>query len=116
MNRRKFLAVFGISFLCPKPKPVAAKEPEIPFVPTLEWLQEHNPDIESLHANYDANRRTWSAFIHRKIEPVQTWEEHRCLLSWENHRWIAVDEFIYSVDGSRQYGNQIEWPDWLRKF
>ncbi len=120
MNRRNFIkataaGVVGL-FLVRKTK---AKTIDVPSLPTLEFLQEHNPDIEFFQATY-STRGTWDGFAWRRNPSGKklSSEEHRALLFFENGEWFAVDKQWRESGGlSRlRYYNKIDWPNWLRKF
>ena len=105
----------------------------VPFLPTLEWLREHNPDIVgvviSMHETggdpHDtfmrgvgsSTGRTWTGYIHRKLYPLQTYDTYiMAQLFWKDGTWSVVDQLRLTRNGAYSYANKHEWPDWLRRF
>ena len=106
--------------------------PQVPFLPTLEWLREHNPDIVGVSvAMYDTGRdlhnafmrgvgpsigRTWIGYVYKKVDHLQTRDGSVAQLFWRDGKWNVVDELRLGRHGSYSYVKKVEWPDWLRKF
>ncbi|MHC4387342.1 MAG: hypothetical protein ACYSX1_01910 [Planctomycetota bacterium] len=100
----------------------------VPFIPTLEWLRQHNPEIEHISIHYHFG--CWTGYAirtcyskHGKLRWMH--ETTMTHLHWENGRWICVvgprvegpasttadaSEYRYGYEGQRP------WPNWLRKF
>ncbi len=119
MNRRNFIkataaGVVGL-FLVRKTKAGAI---DVPPLPTLEFLQEHNPDVVTFYAEY-STRGTWSGLAFRSTyskfgDPYIA--DYRVLLFYEDGRWFAVDKQYRDDTSKLHYYNKISWPTWLRKF
>lgn len=91
-----------------------AEQTKFPFLPTLEFLQEHNKDVCSFNAAYDSHG-IWTASVYSK-DYSRGFEDRIVRLYWENRRWIAVDLFYLNETDKWVYGKRIKWPNWLRKF
>ncbi len=111
MIRREFLKTVGASASCGfLPKTI---EQDMPFLPTLEYLQEHNRDIEVFTATY-STRQSWSGFVY--CNSRGGYDDSLVSFMWESGRWIAVDGMYRDKYGKLCYYEQMEWPDWIRKF
>lgn len=113
MIRRKFLKSLALavgSLFVPK-----ESKQEIPFLPTLEWLQEHDKDVYSFSANYNARHNIWTGLV-CPSGPGRDWYNERVLLFFENGKWIAVEYYMMNVFGKYFYDERAEWPSWLRRF
>jgi hypothetical protein len=120
MNRRSCLKGLGVflagMFLPKKPKHEKPEQVKVPFLPTLEWLQEHNPDIIVFIAEY-STRGYWYGYTFRKHKELPTLNNRTFVyLFWENEKWVVGDSLYRHNDGMVSYKKKIPWPNWLRKF
>lgn len=130
MKRRNFLKACAVApAVVLLPQKAKAEQAEVPFLPTLKWLQEYNKDVESFDIIYHMGKEFRPRYDGEKIVEYQPRNDSKrywaayvfcdfkaaAHLFWENGKWIAIDGW---KDGfmERRYHNQIEWPSWLRRF
>ncbi len=117
MKRRNFFKIASCSLfsLLGLPEKVKAKRTiDIPFIPTLKFLQEDNPEIIFFEVTH-SSRGTWQGFAFRPNHggPLG---DGVARLFLENGEWIAVDQYTRNEEGKLGYIKQIQWPNWIRKF
>lgn len=140
MFRRGFLkavvASTGAALLWPFKVTDAMRTPiVVPFLPTLEWLREHNPDITAVCLSLNetgistgprymrgvgpSSGQTWTGYVYRTIyqpSTFGTFKDTMAQVFWNGGRWVAVEQLRLAENGSKCFTDQVEWPDWLRRF
>ena len=116
MNRRSFLGKIGYGVAGIFAFPRKAKAQEFPFMPTLEWLQEHNKEIQNCNTAYTNRGQVWDTIVSRKSNGRKNRQYWFAIFFWENGKWVAVDREFRHEDGRLDYFNKIAWPSWVRKF
>ena len=112
MFRRRFLktvlACIGVVLV-----PKKAEAVEVPFLPTLAWLREHDCRVCQFVAEYNGCG-TWMAWVCADVFDDYNWTR----LFHGPDGWMVIKKTRINNDELRAHyeGRVGEWPDWLRKF
>lgn len=95
---------------------------QVPPLPTLEWLQEHNKDVIAFYATYITSQGygpDWTAEVYCRKDKARDGSRgtnYRADLVFRDGKWRAEDRRAWANSATYAYTKKGEWPDWLRKF
>ncbi len=112
----------GIGIMDPEiMKRICNTVPQVPFLPTLEWLREREPRITAIEVNYREGRfarsgqREWKCFIFKEYSSDPAYSHTVVALENAGGAW-AVQQDTEKSGCPADTSYKPKWPDWLRKF
>ena len=125
MFRRNFLKLGILALLGKKSK---AGQRTVPFIPTLEFLQEHDGRVVFIYITYSSSpywdgvkttnktNVVWEGRVLRKDDLRGAYSgDNGVNIAFDNGEWVTYNRRIREENGQVVF-ERVLWPNWLRKF